>query len=67
MGCEKAEGGKEEEVMSMLNQIGIIVLISISVISAGIKWYTRRRLREIDGMGAIYKEQAGNHKVIYME
>lgn len=52
--------------MTVVNAIGVIVLIAVVVIGSLIKLYTRSKLAEIDGLGCFHHRESDENNNIYM-
>ncbi|MCD7946932.1 MAG: hypothetical protein LUG13_01360 [Oscillospiraceae bacterium] len=46
--------------MEVINVVSIAVFVGIMVAGISIKRYTRARLKEIDGLGAVHRRPAQN-------
>jgi hypothetical protein len=52
--------------MSILNVIGLVVLVSVVIIGTIIKLYTKRKLGDIDGMGVVHTKEPERENGIYL-
>ena len=52
--------------MSSINTAGILLLLGIILIGGAIKFYTNRRLKEIDGLGSVHTQDTKEEENIYI-